>query len=434
MTEENKVCQELTCGRPLYDNKHCIFHSEDKRKGRKFIEEFWKEYESQKKTENPFNFRGFVFPRVFDFMKKEFKKGVSFVKSKFLGDTNFSNVSFLGDVLFSGAKFSGGDLFRYTKFTGLAFFDSATFSGASLFDSATFSGTTSFDSATFSGETTFISATFSGETTFRSATFSGAALFNSAKFSGVSSFNSATFSGYANFKDANFSSNADFNDTIIQDVSKINMYDTYFYNVSGLFEFIEKNDKVFKKLRKISKTLKTEFLPKNFKLILGERVTAKYPVQSRQIKDDMYLLDKKERISKMHGIKGIWHRSFFLLWWLFANYGRSFKKWAIWSIGFAFFFGLIYTPCFDFLPDWWIDLCNKIGPQFEQTSKAFSGQPPGFWSSLYFSIVTFTTLGFGDIVAANITARILVTIEVILGYIMLGGLISILANKLARRS
>jgi hypothetical protein len=150
----------------------------------------------------------------------------------------------------------------------------------------------------------------------------------------------------------------------------------------------------------------------------------------------MYLLDKKESISKL----GPWRKRFgikkilFFLWWLFADYGRSFLRWALWSLGIAFLFGLLYTPCFDILPDWWIDLCNKIGPQFEQTSKAFSGQPPGFWSSLYFSIVTFTTLGFGDIVAANITARILVTIEVILGYIMLGGLISILANKLARRS
>ena len=49
-------------------------------------------------------------------------------------------------------------------------------------------------------------------------------------------------------------------------------------------------------------------------------------------------------------------------------------------------------------------------------------------------IVTFTTLGFGDVVAANTFARILVTLEVMFGYIMLGGLISIFANKLASRS
>jgi voltage-gated potassium channel Kch len=55
-------------------------------------------------------------------------------------------------------------------------------------------------------------------------------------------------------------------------------------------------------------------------------------------------------------------------------------------------------------------------------------------SMIYYSVVTFTTLGFGDIVPKTPGAAWLVMVEVILGYIMLGGLISILATKLARRS
>ena len=62
------------------------------------------------------------------------------------------------------------------------------------------------------------------------------------------------------------------------------------------------------------------------------------------------------------------------------------------------------------------------------------GKHPDFWSYLYYSVVTFTTLGFGDIVPITNIARIAVGTEVILGYVMLGGLISIFANKLARRS
>lgn len=75
-----------------------------------------------------------------------------------------------------------------------------------------------------------------------------------------------------------------------------------------------------------------------------------------------------------------------------------------------------------------------MAPSFEQTSKRYEGEQIEWYDALYFSIVTFTTLGFGDIVASNILARIIVMIEVILGYIMLGGLISILATKIARRS
>jgi hypothetical protein len=53
---------------------------------------------------------------------------------------------------------------------------------------------------------------------------------------------------------------------------------------------------------------------------------------------------------------------------------------------------------------------------------------------VYYSVVTFTTLGFGDVIPNTIEASRWVMAEVIIGYIMLGGLISILANKLARRS
>jgi len=54
-------------------------------------------------------------------------------------------------------------------------------------------------------------------------------------------------------------------------------------------------------------------------------------------------------------------------------------------------------------------------------------------SPLYFSVVTMTTLGFGDVVPSNTAGQILAMIEVSTGYIMLGGLLSIFSNKLARR-
>ena len=48
--------------------------------------------------------------------------------------------------------------------------------------------------------------------------------------------------------------------------------------------------------------------------------------------------------------------------------------------------------------------------------------------------VRWFSLGFGDIVPLTKLARLAVGIEVVLGYIMLGGLIAIFATKLARRS
>ena len=49
-------------------------------------------------------------------------------------------------------------------------------------------------------------------------------------------------------------------------------------------------------------------------------------------------------------------------------------------------------------------------------------------------MVTFTTLGFGDVLPNTTGAEALVMSEVILGYLSLGGLMSILSDKMARRA
>ncbi len=61
------------------------------------------------------------------------------------------------------------------------------------------------------------------------------------------------------------------------------------------------------------------------------------------------------------------------------------------------------------------------------------GAYPTRLSPLYFSVVTLTTLGFGDVAPNCLAGQIVVMAEVSIGYIMLGGLLSIFSNKLARR-
>ena len=54
------------------------------------------------------------------------------------------------------------------------------------------------------------------------------------------------------------------------------------------------------------------------------------------------------------------------------------------------------------------------------------GDIRGFWHALYFSVVTMTTLGFGDI-AANPDSwcgQTLLMVQVILGYVLLGALVT----------
>jgi uncharacterized protein YjbI with pentapeptide repeats len=102
-------------------------------------------------------------------------------------------------------------------------------------------------------------------------------------------------------------------------------------------------------------------------------------------------------------------------WLISSDCGRSLLIWAAWSLLFAMGYGVKY----------WC-----LGPEhFELTRLKFS-----LATMIYYSLVTFTTLGFGDVVPATSLAAWWVVAEVVTGYIMLGGLIAIFSNKLARRS
>ncbi len=140
------------------------------------------------------------------------------------------------------------------------------------------------------------------------------------------------------------------------------------------------------------------------------------PRFKRFVLDQDYLAEFKED-------HPLWYR----LWWLFADCGRSIGRWALWSAGLAYGFAVLF---FHGRNLGWLKF---KGPYLDAATQAV-GQPWTFETALYYSVVTFTTLGFGDITPQDDKAAMWVMAEVVVGYIMLGGLISILANKLARRS
>ena len=52
-----------------------------------------------------------------------------------------------------------------------------------------------------------------------------------------------------------------------------------------------------------------------------------------------------------------------------------------------------------------------------------------FFDSFYFSVITFTTLGYGDILPLNNIAKAVVISEVLIGFVMLGLLVGIISRK-----
>jgi hypothetical protein len=142
---ENNCCQwkgflRAKCKRPLYDEKYCIFHSEDiEGKAKEFDVAFEAEFERRKKDEEEYDFQGFVFPGNISFRREVFEKGAYFMFSQFSGEADFSEAQFCRGANFLGAHFSGDAHFQKAQFSGEAYFNLARFSKKADFRKAIFS-------------------------------------------------------------------------------------------------------------------------------------------------------------------------------------------------------------------------------------------------------------------------------------------------------
>ncbi|MBN3875189.1 pentapeptide repeat-containing protein [Nostoc sp. JL23] len=87
-----------------------------------------------------------------------------------------------------------------------------------------------------------------------------------------------------------------------------------------------------------------------------------------------------------------------------CDYGRSFSRFLFCCLAMVISFSLIY----------WLS--------------AGSLSKPGFWNSLYFSIMAFTSFG-SEIQALSVAGKFFAAIEVITGYLMTGLLVAILIRK-----
>ena len=98
------------------------------------------------------------------------------------------------------------------------------------------------------------------------------------------------------------------------------------------------------------------------------------------------------------------------LWWLTSDCGRSLGRWGALTLVLVAGFANLYT---------------FLGVEFGDGASAIT--------PYYFSVVTLTSLGYGDIYPTTPTSQGAVILESVLGYILLGGLLSIFSGKMARR-
>lgn len=104
--------------------------------------------------------------------------------------------------------------------------------------------------------------------------------------------------------------------------------------------------------------------------------------------------------------------------WSLIDHGRSLLKVSAYATLIAMVYGLIYLA--DMTLGWGI--------------MDYSNSAETWFTPFYYSVVTYTTLGYGDVTANSLAGEVLVISEVIVGYFTLGLLLAILANTIARRS
>lgn len=316
----------------------------------------------------------------------------------------FENTSFQKDVFFGNAVFQNTVYFRQCVFQNASDFGESVFEGAVQFRGTIFHGMARFSQTRFQQVADFNEARFAESTTFRNAIFEDAAHYREAFFGTEVDFGQAQFSETAVFNEATFLGKSDF--TVARFAVSAS-YRAVKYIPNTIWQSL------FNKLRRQSEK------PTEFYLDSEDINEVLNPFFKRYVADQQFIRAFKEK-------NPFWA----LVWRWSSDYGRSLALWALWSMLIALSFSLVYLPAPEFYPEW----LKNMMPHFHQVIGAEVNEDFNFWKSFYFSIVTFTTLGFGDVVADNTSARILVTLEVILGYIMLGGLISIFANKLASRT
>jgi len=145
-----------------------------------------------------------------NFLGTTIKGDVDFMNAMIEGDADFMNAMIEGDAHFAQATIKGDADFAQATIKGDADFEGATIEGHADFMAATIDGFAHFEAATIEGEAHFGGATIGGNADFIEATIEGDAYFGGATIKEFAYFARATIKGDADFEGATIGENANF--------------------------------------------------------------------------------------------------------------------------------------------------------------------------------------------------------------------------------
>ena len=462
--EEKNSIKCPICGRHTHkESKYCIFHASAMEKTEDEFKKALKEYVHEIKKENKdYNFNLFIFVGEIVFSKDlniTIFTNANFGGVTFEDNAHFEGTTFEGDANFGEATFEGDDIFGGTTVNRSGSWVK-TFKKNTILVRTTFKKKAFFRGTIFKGDAWFFWALFKEDADFIGAIIEENASFVRVDFEGTALFNQITFKVDSNFTDTTFNSDVSFSDTtllpatilsiklvkkglirfvftnlesVILDLDLdegvlIDFTDALLRNTRTKKEQIE-NHIIQEKIKKFSQAREIYLLLKNNFHSIG-----RYEDESWAFKKEKDM----ERKSNCH-FKTL-HK---WLWSCFLNaiYGYGEKPWnVIFSAGilifiFALLFNLIGIGNPEIIEIKGTAIHQNSGDIVNLVSKGLlkNNVIRNFPDSLYFSLITFTTLGYGDFRPLEGWGRILAGSEAFIGAFMMALFVYTFARRTGGR-
>jgi len=492
--EENNPSNCPICGRPTHkESKYCIFHASAEEKNEKEFREALKDYVDKITRESRmFNFEKFIFVGEIDFSKDfnlrkihkcnfkgtEFYYGkVRFDHIEFFGETKFIDCEFVSEVSFIGSEFRDNLYIGNVHFFGQVNFNKATFHSFEIKDTTFEGGMNSFNEAHFYGDFLIESCRFMHDIDFIHSVFNynvkmGGKEFNNSIFNFEGADINSNFELFFNsmekiqIKFNNITTNPNFtkitiaannagiyfnnanlektelvfelyNDSFI-DFQNVRMKDTFLRYDHIKSVIIQENRKNYEQAKEVYLTLKNNF-----------HSIGRYNDESSTYKKEMDMERKSHWISNMknnrHNLKDWLFSGHFWAWFssAFFNmiYGYGERPCNVIKTALAII--LIFAFSFSFIGLGNPEIIELKGTAIHQNSgnivdlvsKGFlkNNTIRNFPDSLYFSLITFTTLGYGDFRPLEGWGRILAGSEAFIGAFMMALFVYTFARRTGGR-
>jgi len=444
MNKEEKNSNKCPiCGRPTHkESKCCIFHASSEEKTEEEFKNALKEYIQEIKAENKdYNFERFIFVGDINF-KKDLDvatyRNANFGEVTFEGYADFSGSTFQKCVGFIRATFKEGASFIGSTFEEEAFFRNVTFKKMASFMVATFGGYADFAKATFKGDALFNEANFEVEAYFGHATFKRRALFNEATFEREEAyFGRATFEEDANFRAKSFVKDVIFKEISVLPGKKLNLK-------------VENNKGTTSFKRAFLKNVYLDIdSDKDVLIDFTDALLMDTKIKKDQIENHI-LQEKKNEFSEAQQVYLLLKNNFHSIGkyneesWAFKKekdmerkdncHFKTLHKW-LWSCFLNGIFGYGEQPGKVIVTAFLIILLFSFLFMTSGISNVGIEQitSNNFFDCIYFSTITFTTLGYGDFRPLEGVGRILAGSEAFIGAFMMALFVYTFARRTGGR-